>query len=271
MLSSALYNDAINCDFSFGSPDLECRGHINAAFSPWYDPIDPYNIYAPFCLADVSAARLSAFVRMNPRLRFSMAAQQQAAQALQQQQQQQGALAYPGDPSSAAPQGARLSGKAADPLDSAACMDAWVQRYLRSPAVYRTVKAPAARAMQWSVCTNGIDYSSNDQGADIIPTIQGAAGAPPPLLDLLRRCGQRGAVHGHARVDRGAGAGRAAAAVPLASAVGPGGRVGDAVRGADMGDGEGAGHQVPTGKPEEAFALFQAFLSGHDPPYTASG
>ncbi|CAI5996849.1 unnamed protein product [Closterium sp. NIES-65] len=266
MLSTDLYNHAINCDFTYGAPNLECRYHINSAFSPWYEPIDPYNIYAPYCLADIASARLSASARMNPRLRYSIAALQAA---IQQQQQAAQAQAAAGIGELAAPRGAGSSGKAMDPLDSPACMDAWVQRYLRSPAVYRTLRAPAVRASQWSLCSNGIDYSAANQGSDIIPTI--AALLDQPIRFWIF-------------------AGDADSVVPFTGtrvwieALGlpvlqphypwlmPSGQVGgwatryDKLTWVTV---RGAGHQVPTGKPEEAFVLFQSFLLAQDPPSTA--
>ncbi|CAI5995616.1 unnamed protein product [Closterium sp. NIES-65] len=408
MLSTDLYNHAINCDFTYGAPNLECRYHINSAFSPWvrampchasllaclrpslspshtslsHSPVEftspstpivstrtitittslvlshhhvscavssprllcclittslvlshhhvscavsshprfsprtphapqtppvlspplscshllsprdtssrllsptrtsspfllshhppyhlsPPDIYAPYCLADIASARLSASARMNPRLRYSIAALQAA---IQQQQQAAQAQAAAGIGELAAPRGAGSSGKAMDPLDSPACMDAWVQRYLRSPAVYRTLRAPAVRASQWSLCSNGIDYSAANQGSDIIPTI--AALLDQPIRFWIF-------------------AGDADSVVPFTGtrvwieALGlpvlqphypwlmPSGQVGgwatryDKLTWVTV---RGAGHQVPTGKPEEAFVLFQSFLLAQDPPSTA--
>ncbi|CAI5495607.1 unnamed protein product, partial [Closterium sp. Naga37s-1] len=267
MLSSDLYNDAINC-----------RYHINSAFSPWYEPIDPYNIYAPYCLADVSSARLSASARMNPRLRFSVAAlqaaiQQQQQRALEQQAAAQaqagGELAAPSSGGVASSSGAASSGKAMDPLDSPACMDAWVQRYLRSPAVYRTLRAPAFRASQWSLCSNGIDYSAVNQGSDIIPTIAALLDQP---IRFWIFSGDADSVVPFTGTREWIDALGLPVLQPHYPWLMPSGQVGgwatryDKLTWVTV---RGAGHQVPTGKPEEAFVLFQSFLLAQDPPSTA--
>ncbi|CAI5473007.1 unnamed protein product [Closterium sp. Yama58-4] len=286
MLSTDLYTDAINCDFAYGAATLDCRYHINSAFSPWYEPIDPYNIYAPYCLADISSARLSASARMNPRLRYSMAAlqaaiQQQQQRALEQQQQQQqqqqaaqaqaaaGGGEVPTPSGAGSSSSAGMSGKALDPLDNPACMDAWVQRYLRSPAVYKTLRAPAARASQWSLCSNSIDYSSTNQGSDIIPTIAALLDQP---IRVWIFSGDADSVVPFTGTRLWIEALGLAVLQPQYPWLMPSGQVGgwatqyDKLTWVTV---RGAGHQVPTGRPEEAFVLFQSFLLAQPPPSTA--
>lgn len=293
MLSTEAYSDAVKCDFSFGSSDSVCASSINTALGPWQEQVDPYNIYGSFCRAvGYGYSRLSTFARLHPRLRMAVGREEPplslamkasktnvassmstskwrsatSARAATSARSAQSAASLSSSSSSSP---LRLNLSSVDPLDSPACMDLWVTKYLRQLAVQRAIRVAGAKQttpMQWSLCSNLISYYDADIGADVIPTIKELLDSP---LRVWIFSGDADSVVPFTGTREWINALGLETIRPLHPWFLPSGQVAgwtavyDKLLWATV---RGGAHAVPQNRPEEAFVLFRQFLLGESLP-----